>query len=380
MRTLELELSDGRTLEVDLEEPKLPNKSIDIPLALKEGAKSALNPTSSQIGQGGLDIAQRFGQATLGSIYGQGRSLIQESVPKEFTQSVGQGITSMLPGGMITSNALSPQMQQEIGKQGIGVGVDIGAGLGVGLTSKIGSSIGRGVGNITENIIGAMPNSRIAQSVGQAARALRTSERVFQNQYDTMFSSKGNKFIPNELKEKIRNTIDSVSNTVSPESPFASYLDNLKSRLSRINGKELHALKQEVFSRRTRLGANKEASNNVYDTITDVLSDQKMYGEKYKDITSDYRQFLTKEKGYVEDMIFDKEDNLTAEKLKHGQFTPEQRKAFSRLATRAKVGVDIGKSLSRSRTVKTFGKKAIEYAPWAGGSYVTYRVLKDILK
>lgn len=181
--------------------------------------------------------------------------------------------------------------------------------------------------------------------VTKAGRAIESIKTGFENQYDDLFKTIGNKYIPKSLTQNTASVIDSSLRKVSPESPFYKYLTNLKDRLSGINGPELHALKQEVFNKNL-YGSHQAEAKAVYEALTDVLSDKKVYGEAYKDLTFNYKNFLTKEKNYIDDLIYDKEGGLTPLKLVSGKkLHPEQLKAFKRLSTRAGLDVDLSKEV-----------------------------------
>lgn len=376
---VELEGPDGKTYIAELDGPdNMPNhiadieknktKDIDVLGSLKEGAKAAISPNPQQIGQSGLDVAQRFGQATLGSLYGQGRQAMQQMAPQGLTQPLGQGMASMLPGGAMTANALSPRMQQEIGKQGVGAMVDVGAGLSTEGSLMLGRGIagaGKAVGKSTLTAIGEVTGANKLKGLTNTAfKALNDIERNFSAQYKDMFSKIGNKFIPNELKENIGSVIDDALSKATPDSPFTKYLSNLKSRMGGINGQELHALKQELGNRSVTIGANKHSIGEVYDAISDTLSNKKVYGSQYEDLTRSYKSYLTKEKPYIEDLVLDKFDNPEQSViLKKRGLDSNYYDALRRISVRAGLKDDLSK-IAKSSLVKRGVVKLLErYGP-----------------
>lgn len=149
MSTYRVELENGDAYDVEVDDKVLSAKTgvlstdggvgpkktdqIDFKSALKSGADAVLNPSSNQMVQGGLDPVQRFGNATLQSVYGQGRGILQDMVPEKAQQALGRGMASAVPGGFM----LSPKIQQAIGREGVGVGVDLGVAGAMGVGDRL---------------------------------------------------------------------------------------------------------------------------------------------------------------------------------------------------------------------------------------------------
>lgn len=219
-------------------------------------------------------------------------------------------------------------------------------------------------------------NKPVGEVVTEAAKGYQKIERNFRDRYSSILSSNKNSLIPNELRKNVASVAEESLRKVSPESPFYNYLKNLKNRINEITGPELHALKQELGSK-SLVGTHKAEAGKVYDSISNVLSDKTVYGKPYSDVTFDYKLFLTKEKPYVDSLLYDKADNLTASKLLKPTFSPsrEEIRALDRLSNRAGLDRKLGSELGRVKRAAKVRSSVVKAAPWAGGAAVGLKAL-----
>lgn len=219
-------------------------------------------------------------------------------------------------------------------------------------------------------------NKPVGEVVTEAAKGYQKIERNFRDRYASILSSDKNKLIPNDLRKNIAKVAEESLRKTSPESPFYNYLKNLKNRINEITGPELHALKQELGSK-SLVGTHKAEAGKVYDSISNVLSDKNVYGKPYSDVTFDYKLFLTKEKPYVDSLLYDKADNLTASKLLKPTFSPsrEEIRALDRLSNRAGLDRKLGSELGRAKRASKVRGTVAKAVPWAGGAALTLKAL-----
>lgn len=110
-----------------LDTPVQQNNGINFGQVANETVKAIMNPSPSQIGGSGLDIASRAVQAGLGNMYSQGREIAQNAVPQNIQENIGKGVSgALIPAPF---NSLTKPLNKQIGNQAVGLGVDVGAGL-----------------------------------------------------------------------------------------------------------------------------------------------------------------------------------------------------------------------------------------------------------
>lgn len=227
---------------------------IDFNQLLNTARHSAFSPTPQDTAMGGMDMAQRVGQATLGNLYGQARGQINESIPQDFKRNVGRGITSMLPYGL--GNRVPQQAQDIVGDVGTGVGVDLLTGLATGGGLKIGSFL-KGAGkNRGANHIKFLEDVRGAfQQVPRDARASFADDLVRLNNEKIMMGKNANV----DLTPMVDNILGDIR--VGEEAPVIKEAINRIPMLKKL-------LKNPDMAERLTLKESQDLLNEVNATIS----------------------------------------------------------------------------------------------------------------
>lgn len=339
MRTIELELSDGRVIEVDLEDaPKTEatpassiqsqkSTGIDIGGALREGAKSVMLPSQQQMA-GGMDIAQRFGQATLGSIYGQGRQAIQEMVPQQAQQTLGR---AMVP----FSGILPSQAQQAIGREGVGLLTDIGSGLATSGALKAGSVAIRPFKGMLQSVKfgGAKDYRMLAENI---RKDMGTVDSTFRADYDTIMKNSGAKVVPEELRNQIIQKLrGSIKKGVDEK-----YIATMEKEFDnpQLTVQDLHNMKPDLYAAmKSQRGGARSGLGEVYGEVNTVLKDKSMAGTMYDSVSKRYDFYKKEVERYMNKLTLDVEKKVSEAPLQaKKKLTLNQQEAIRALSNLAK--------------------------------------------
>lgn len=319
MATAEVTFPDGRIATVEGDENNIRDFINSLPESDKQQEQLPVEEPSllKEFGKANEQVTNTIRKPFLGSDNGK---------PRSFAEKYSDDVMSFLESTKLKDHPnLEALAYSAIGKPAglVGVAVDSFTDplqiAGGAMMSGFGKATGLLEDFMAKSTDKTLKKFGIDLSNKKAMRPLaedinssyQAAYNAFTKSYDSITSKVGEKLIPETQKSRILSEVSRVMDKLSPADPAYAFVDsNLKGSISgNLNFNSLHNLKQQIIPKLGGLG------HQLYDTMSDVLSSKSLGGDSYKFLTSQYKEFITKEAPYVEKLVRDSVGNVSSQKL-----------------------------------------------------------------